>query len=158
MSSPLKFMCIYVKIFHLTFNFSLKYKGYSKSNAFHFITLAHYVGEMVVEVEYTNIPSHFVAVWQMVAEGKPDKMVSDMGVHMKQRCGTEFLWWKKWHPLTFMDACWIFMDTKQWMWAQWGSGWCISAVVTATVGHLYWYRFLQAHHAGSCSSPAKMHS
>ena len=40
---------------------------------------------------------------------------------------------KKWHPLTFTDACWMFLETKQWMWAKWGSGWCISAVVTATV-------------------------
>ena len=30
--------------------------------------------------------------------------------------------WKKWHPLTFTDACWTFMETKQWMWAQWGVG------------------------------------
>ena len=35
------------------------------------------------------------------------------------------------HPLTFIDACWKFMETKRWMWAQWGSGWCVSAVVTA---------------------------
>ena len=37
---------------------------------------------------------------------------------------------KKWHPLTFVDICWMFIETKQWIWAQWG-GWCISAVVTA---------------------------
>ena len=47
---------------------------------------------------------------------------------------------KKWHPLTFVNVCWIFMETKQWMWAQWGSGWCVSAVTT-TVGHLHWCRF-----------------
>jgi len=28
---------------------------------------------------------------QMVAEGQSDRMVSDMEVKMKQRCGTEFL-------------------------------------------------------------------
>jgi len=46
-------------------------------------------------------------------------------------CIVEFLHWKKWHPLTFTNACWIFMETKQWMWAQLGSGWCASAVMTA---------------------------
>ena len=41
--------------------------------------------------------------------------------------------WKKWHSLIFTDSCWIFLETKQWMWAQWGSGWCVSAMVAATV-------------------------
>jgi len=26
-------------------------------------------------------------------------------------------------PLRFIDTCWTFMETKQWMSAQWGSGW-----------------------------------
>lgn len=38
---------------------------------------------------------------------------------------------KKWHLLTFIDACWTFMATSQWIWAQWGNRWCISVVVTA---------------------------
>jgi len=38
---------------------------------------------------------------------------------------------KKWHPLAFIDACWMSKETKQWVWAQWGGGWCISTVVTA---------------------------
>jgi len=33
---------------------------------------------------------------------------------------------KKGHPLTSTDVCWKFMETKQWLWAQWGSGWCSS--------------------------------
>ena len=40
--------------------------------------------------------------------------------------------WKKLHPVTFIDACWMFTETKQWMLAQWGSGWRVSAVATAT--------------------------
>ena len=36
------------------------------------------------------------------------------------------------HSLTFIDACWMFMETKQWIWMQWGSGQCVSAVTTAT--------------------------
>ena len=43
--------------------------------------------------------------------------------------------WKKWHPFTFIDTWWMFAETEEWMWAQWGSWWYISAVVTATVGH-----------------------
>ena len=39
--------------------------------------------------------------------------------------------WKKKHPLTLIDICWTFMETKQWVWAQWGGGWCFSAAVTA---------------------------
>ena len=65
---------------------------------------------------------------------------------------------QKWHPLTFINACWMFTEAKQWMWAQWGRGRCASAVSTATVGQLHWCRFLQAEHAGSCSLPVKMQS
>ena len=41
--------------------------------------------------------------------------------------------WKKKSPLTLTDTCWMFMETNQWMWAQWGGGWSVSAVVTMTV-------------------------
>jgi len=51
-------------------------------------------------------------------------------------------WKKKWHTLTCSDACWTHMETKRWMWAKGGSGWCVSAVVTVTVGHLCCCRFL----------------
>jgi len=30
-------------------------------------------------------------MWQMEAEGQPDKMGSDKDMRMKQRCGMEFL-------------------------------------------------------------------
>jgi len=40
---------------------------------------------------------------------------------------------KKWYPLTFTDAYWMFMETKQRTGAQWGGGWCTSAVVTVTL-------------------------
>ena len=72
-----------------------------------------------------------VVVWQMAAEGHPDTMASDMEVHMKQRCWIEFLHAEKMHPLTFINICWMFMETKQWMCAEWGSVWYISAMVTA---------------------------
>ena len=66
------------------------------------------------------------------------------------------MWKKKWPPLTFIDSCWTLMETKQWMWAQWDGGWCISALVTAD--HFHWCRFLWVWHAGSCSSLVKMYS
>ena len=52
---------------------------------------------------------------------------------------------KELHSLTFIDSCWIFVETKQWIWAQWGSGWCVSAVTVDLC------RYLQVLHAGSCS-------
>ena len=39
----------------------------------------------------TNIPLHFIAMQQMAAEGQPDKMASDIEVHMKERCAIGFL-------------------------------------------------------------------
>ena len=56
----------------------------------------------------------------MTPEGQSDK-ISDMEVHMKQRCIIEFLCVekkkkkKKMHPLTFIDVFFTFMETKQWL-------------------------------------------
>ena len=36
--------------------------------------------------------------------------------------------WKKLYPLTFINTYWRFMEIKQWIWAQWCGGWCLSAV------------------------------
>ena len=96
-------------------------------------------------------------MWQMAAEGQSDRMAFDMEVHVKQRSVTvNSSIWKQWHTLTLISAYWMFLETKHWMWAQWGGEWCISAVVT--VGHLCWCRLLCAWHAASCSSVVKMHS
>ena len=68
----------------------------------------------------------------MAVEGKVNRTVTDKEVCMKQRCVTEFLHVQKTlHPLTFFDACWILVETRQWMLAKQSSEWCISAVVTA---------------------------
>ena len=40
---------------------------------------------------------------------------------------------KKRHPLTFINACWMSVESKQWTWAQWGAGQCVSALVTSTL-------------------------
>ena len=47
----------------------------------------------------TSILLHVVAVQQMAAEGQSDRMASDMEVHMKQGCRTEFLHVGKMAPL-----------------------------------------------------------
>ena len=49
-----------------------KYKGHSESNGFYFIMLAR-----------DDIPLHFIAMWQMAAEGQYNSMVYDMEVWMK---------------------------------------------------------------------------
>ena len=69
--------------------------------------------------------------------------------------------WKKWHPLAFIDICRTLVETKPWMWAQWGNEWCVSAAGTAMWDKPHsklpcWYR--RAQHVDSCSSQAKMHS
>ena len=35
--------------------------------------------------------------------------------------------WKKLQPLTFTQDCWMFMESKQWNWAQRGGGVCFSS-------------------------------
>jgi len=54
----------------------------------------------------------------MAAEGHSDTMASYMEEQMKQMrviepCG------KKLYLLVFIDACWMFMEPKQWMWEPW---------------------------------------
>ena len=62
-----------------------------------------------------------LTIWRLTC-----KCISNKGVWLNtSTC-------KKWHPLTFINACWIFMETKQWIWAQWGDRWCVSAVETVT--------------------------
>ena len=93
------------------------------------------VGGMTVEAEPSvNIPLCSVGKWQMEAEGQSDKMVSDMEVSMKQRCVTEFLHVEKLALMDLHRHLLKFMEIKVWVWAQWGRGWCVSAVATA--GHL----------------------
>ena len=53
--------------------------------------------------------------------------------------------------LTFTDACWMFIEAEQWMWAQWGSGWCVSAEATVVVTTSAGTRFCK------CSMQALVH-
>ena len=86
------------------------------------------VGGMAVEAEPSHQYSSNAAVWQMT-ERQSDKMASDMEMHMRQSV-VEFLHVEKLHPLTFIYAFGIFLETKKWMWAQWDGGWCVSAAMT----------------------------
>ena len=67
----------------------------------------------------------------MAAEGQSDKKCYltqksrwNKGVELNSST------WKKLHTLTFTDTWWTFTETKQGILAQWGCGWCFSAVVT----------------------------
>ena len=51
----------------------------------------------------------------MAAVGQYDKMASDMEMWMKQGGGIENLHVEKMAPLTFIDICWMLMQTKQWV-------------------------------------------
>lgn len=138
---------------------SIFYEDYTESNASYFLMLSHDIrGRCWCDGSRGWTfppPSHYIlllcddsssgAVWQnSTCHGSMDEA---------KRCN--------WIPpqrkkMTSTDTCWTLMESKQWTWAQWGGKWCISAATTA--GHLRWCTYLQAQHAGSCSSLAKMHS
>ena len=58
----------------------------------------------------------------MTAEGQSERLVSDMEACMKQKCVSVFLHEEK---MALINACWAFMETRQWMWAQWKSEWVV---------------------------------
>jgi len=105
---------------------------------------------MAVEVE----PSHQYSItccchmtdssWGTVWQngGWHESMDEAKVCHWIPPCG------KKWHPLTFTDACETFVETKQWVWAQWGSGWCVSEVATTTwkTSHVAYKHAQLSHH------------
>ena len=150
-------------IFHHTLYLILfTYKGCSVSNALYFVLWAcdvrggwwwyggrswtfppifHYVLLLCVRWQQRGSLTKRSMTWKCVWSKDVE-----LNSSVKEKC----------YPLTFIDAYWMFMRTKQWMWVQWGSGWCISAVVPVTVGHFCSCRFSQARHAGSCWSQAKM--
>ena len=65
---------------------------------------------------------------------------------------------KKWHRLTFIYTCWMFVETKRWMWEQWVGGRCVlpatmtvTTVITLT-GTDFYKHSMQAfvHHWQKC--------
>ena len=84
--------------------------------------------------------------------------VIHMEVHVRQRGGIEFLHAEEMAPT---DIYWCLLNIygdqtvgvstlKCW--------WCISVLATITVGHLWWCRFPQVLHVGSCLLLVRMHS
>jgi len=65
---------------------------------------------------------------------------------------------KKLPSLTFIDDCWTFTETNQWMWTQWGCVCWVSAIVSSDSGSPLLCKFLQVQHEGSCSLLMKIHS
>ena len=102
-----------------------------------------------------------VAMWKMVVEGQSDKMVSDIEVHMKQRkmchwippCGKNGTYW---HSSILAEHWWRPACGCGHNKAVGGSTQLPPAVVTTTVGHLLWCKFLWAWNGASCSSLAKI--
>ena len=95
-------------------------------------------------------PLHFFFYCTTDGSRASDKMASDMEMGMKQRYVTEFFHLEKMVPT---DIHWCLLNvngdqTVDMTIVKWW--WCVSAVVTVTVGHLCWCRFLQAQHARSC--------
>ena len=140
-----------------------KYKVFSKSNASYFIMLAHdsrrecwWYGSR----SWTFPPVfHYILLLYNWLQQKGSLIKWHLTWKCVWRKGVELnsSLQKKCHSLTFINICQMLLETKQWMWAQWGSGWCVSAVATATVCLLHWCRFLWVGHAGFCSSLVKLH-
>jgi len=82
----------------------------------------------------TSIRLHFVAVWQMAAEGQSDMMAPDMEVHIMQGCVIEFFHVEKMSP---NDILWCLLNVYrvQTMDVSTVRQCCVSAVTT--VDHLH---------------------
>ena len=102
------------------------YKGCSESNASSFTVLTHNTRGWWYGSRDWMFPPIFRYI--LLPCDRWQQRDSPTEQHQTQKC----LWrkgvslnssmWKKWHPLTFIDACWPFMETNKWTWAQWGVG------------------------------------
>ena len=114
----------------------VKYESFSKNNASHFIMLAHNVRG--ISWWYSSRGWTFSPVFCYIL--LPCDRWQQRGSLTKWHLTWKCVWnkgvslnssmQKTWHPLTFINTCWMFLKTKQWMWAQWGGGLWVSAVVT----------------------------
>ena len=99
---------------------------------------------------WTNILLHVVAVRQMAAGGQSDRMVSDTGALLNQKCFIEFLHVEKWHPLNSSTLAAHLWRSK----LLHGQHFLSNSVIIEqpwNSDQLYWYRYLWARHAASCS-------
>ena len=83
-------------------------------------------------------PSHQYSItfWSYVTDGSRGAVWQNgiwCGSEYGAKGETEFLHVEEMVPI---DTHWHLLNVdrdRKWMWAQWGRGWCISAVVTVTV-------------------------
>ena len=97
-------------------------------------------------------PLHFVAMFQMAAEGQSDRITSEMEMCMNQRCVIEFLHVEKMstidihrHLLTCIKNRPVNVSTVRQGVVHFSSGWSLL------------HRFLWARHGGSCSLYPELH-
>jgi len=106
-----------------------KYLGCFESYASYLARKIMDIGGMAVE-NWTFLP-----IWHIMLLGDRQRQKGTLtNWHLMWKCGWSIYvqlnssMRKKWLPLTFINTCGTFMETKQWIWAQWGNGWCVSAV------------------------------
>jgi len=87
------------------------------------------VGGMAVEVEPYR--QYYVACCCHVTDGSRGAVWHNGAWHGTANEVKVCRWIPSWRKITSIDTCWTFMETKEWMRAQRGSGWCVSAVATA---------------------------
>ena len=122
---------ISLHLFHLIFF----YEGCSESNASYFIILADNIRSRCWwygSRGWTLSPIFhciFLVCDRWLQRGRLTER-SDMEEHMKQRCGTEFLHAQTMAPIHIHYACWMLVETHQWMWIQRSNG-NVSAAATA---------------------------
>ena len=117
---------------------------------------------MAVEVELSHSYLLTFGCCVTAAERQSGRMASDMEAHMKQRCVTEFLHVEKMAPTDihqhllniYGDQTVDVSTVRQWV-VCFSSG---DSDVEEEPCLRQPCRFLQAWHAGSCSSLVKMHS
>ena len=111
------------------------YSGFSESHASCFIMLAHSVrGRWWYRSRsWTFSPIfHYVLPWyRRQQRGSLTNWILTWKCAWSKRMTLNSSIWKKWHPSTFINDCSMFMETKEWIWAQGGFRCCVSAVVKA---------------------------
>jgi len=115
---------------------SLKVWGLLQSNASYFIMLTYNIRGgccgMAVEAEPFPPIFHYMLLlsdrWKQ--RGSLTKWCLAWKCVWNKDVELNSCVWKKLHTLTLISIWWMFMKTKEWMQAQWGYEWCVSAVTT----------------------------
>lgn len=84
-------------------------------------------GDVAVNTEHSHQLHYSLLPWDSRQQGGADWCVWHGNVYEAKLWNLIPPCRKKLHPLTFIDTCWILMETEQLMRAQWGGEWCVSA-------------------------------